>query len=85
MYSCRAPSADGLASAVIAIGMAVTPIPIRRLLLRFRLSKGAILFVLLAEVLAVGTVFVVVPIVVVLVGTIIDPVAVRKKELKKYR
>jgi hypothetical protein len=54
----------------------VTPIPIRRLLLLFRLSKGTILFVPLAEVLTVGTVFVVIPIVVVLVGAIIDPVAV---------
>jgi hypothetical protein len=66
----------GLASVVIVIRMTVAPIPIRCLLLRFRFSKGTILFVSLAEVLTIGTIFVVIPIVIVLVATVIDPVLV---------
>ena len=67
---------SGLASVVIVIRMTVAPIPIRRLLLRFRFGKGTILFVSLAEVLTIGTVFVVIPMVIVLVATVIDPVLV---------
>jgi hypothetical protein len=66
----------GLASFVVVIRMTVAPIPIRRLLLRFRFSKGTIIFVSLAEVLTIGTVFVVIPMVIVLVATVIDPVLV---------
>jgi hypothetical protein len=56
--------------------MTVTPIPIRGLLLRFRLSKGPIIFVSLAQILTVGTVFVAIPIVIVPVAMVVDPVVV---------
>src|ERR1700686_133267 len=56
--------------------MTVTPIPIRSLLFRFRFSKGTIFFVFIAEVLTVGAIFVGIPIVVILMAAIIDPVLV---------
>src|SRR5450755_1043725 len=56
--------------------MTVTPIPIRGLFSRFRFGKRAILLVLIAEVLTVGTIFVVIPIMVVLVASVIDPVVI---------
>jgi hypothetical protein len=65
-----------LASVVLMIRMTVAPVPIRRLLLRLRFRKRTIVLVFLAEVLMVGTVFVVIPIVVVLVATVIDLVLV---------
>jgi hypothetical protein len=65
-----------LASVVIMIRMTVAPVPIRRLLPRLRFGKGTIVLVSLAEVLTVGTVFVVIPIVVVFVATVIDLVLV---------
>jgi hypothetical protein len=65
-----------LALFVIMIRMTVAPIPICRLLLLFRLGKGTILFVSLAEVSTIGTVFVVIPIMVVLVGAVIDLVVI---------
>jgi hypothetical protein len=67
---------DYLLASVVLIWMTVTPIPIRSLLFRLRFSKGAIFFVFIAEVLTVGTVFVGIPIVIVLVATVIDPVLV---------
>lgn len=63
-----------LARASVIVRMTVAPIPIRRLLLGFRFGKGTIVFVSVAEVLTIGTVFVVIPIVVVLVRMVIDPV-----------
>jgi hypothetical protein len=65
-----------LASVVIMIRMTVAPVPIRRLVPVFRFSKGPILFVSLVEVLSIGTVFVAIPIVVILVATVVDPVVV---------
>jgi hypothetical protein len=52
----------------------VAPIPIRPLLLVSRISNGPMLTMSLAEVLTIGTIFVAIPIAVVLVGTVIDPV-----------
>ena len=54
----------------------MAPIPISRLLPLLCYSEGTILLVSLPEILAVGTVFVVIPIVIVLVGTVVDPVAI---------
>ena len=65
-----------LASTVIMIWMSVTPIPIRPLFTLFHLGERTILSVSLPEVLTIGTIFVVIPVVVVLVGAVIDPVAV---------
>ena len=65
-----------LASVVILIGMTVTPIPIRPLLLLFQFRKGPIRSVFLCEVLTIDAVFVLIPIVIVLVVTVVDPVVV---------
>jgi hypothetical protein len=65
-----------LAPVVIVIGMTVTPIPVRPLLFHFYFDKGPVLSVPLSEVHAVGTVFIVIPIVIVLVVTIVDSVVV---------
>jgi hypothetical protein len=65
-----------LASVVIMIRMTVAPIPVRPLLLLLHFSKRTILSVSLPEVLTIGTIFVVIPIVVVLVVTVVDSVAV---------
>jgi hypothetical protein len=54
--------------------MTVTPVPIRLLLLLFLFGKGPILFVIVLKIPAIGMVFAVIPIVVVLMGTVIDPV-----------
>lgn len=50
----------------------MAPIPIGRLLVAVQFRILTIVFVLFAKVLAIGAVFVVVPIVVILVGTIVD-------------
>jgi FlaA1/EpsC-like NDP-sugar epimerase len=65
-----------LASVVIMIRMTVTPLPIRPLLLLFRSRKRPILSVSLAEVQTIGMVFVVIPIVIVPVVAVVEPVAV---------
>jgi hypothetical protein len=56
--------------------MAVPPIPMRPLLFLLHLSKTTIRSVFLLEILTIDTVFVVIPNVVVLVVTVVDPVAV---------
>lgn len=61
---------------VIMIRMIVTPIPIRPLLLLFHFSEGPISLVLLSEILTIETVFVVVPVVIVVVGAVVDPVVI---------
>lgn len=65
-----------LASVVIVVRMTVTPIPIRPLLLLSHFSERPIFSVSLPEVYAEGTVFVVIPIVIVLVVTVVEPIAV---------
>jgi len=67
---------SALASVVIVIRMTVTPVPIRVLFFHFQFHKGVILSVSFAEVYAERTVFVVIPIVIILVLTVIEPVAV---------
>jgi hypothetical protein len=59
-------------AAVVVIWMAVAPIPIRPLRLSVYFSNRTIRFVLRLEITAIDAVFVVIPIVVVLVVTIID-------------
>ena len=61
---------------MIVVRMTVTPIPIRTLFFRLQFHKGVILSVPFAEIYAIGTVFVVIPIVIILVLTVIEPVAV---------
>lgn len=61
---------------MIVVRMTVTPVPIRRLFFHLQFHKGVILTVPFAEVYTEGTVFVVIPIVVILVLTVIEPVAV---------
>jgi len=61
---------------VIMIRMTVTPIPISPLVPLPHFNKRMILSVPLAEIRAVGTIFVVIPIVVVLVGAVVNPVLV---------
>jgi hypothetical protein len=58
------------------IRMAERPVPIRPLLLLFQRSRTTIGTVFLLEVLTIDTVFVVIPNLVVLVVTVVDPVAV---------
>jgi hypothetical protein len=67
---------SGLASVVIVVRMTVTPLPIRTLFFHLQFHKGVILSVPFAEVYAEGTVFVVIPIVIVLVLTVIESVVV---------
>jgi hypothetical protein len=55
--------------------MTVPPIPIRSLLPAVRSSKRTILSAILLEVQTIGTVFVFIPIVIVLVVTVVEPVA----------
>jgi hypothetical protein len=62
-----------LAAVVIMIRMAVPSFTIRALFLLFHLSKTTIRAVFLLEVLTIDTVFVVIPVVVVLVVTVVDP------------
>jgi len=54
----------------------MTPIPLLCLLLHLELHKWMVLTVSLAQIYAIRTIFVVVPVVVVLVLTVINPVAV---------
>jgi hypothetical protein len=61
---------------VVMIRMAVPPVPIRSLLLFLQLSKGPIRPVFRANVLAIDPVFVFVPIVIVLVVAVVDPVMI---------
>lgn len=61
---------------MIMIRMIVTPIPIRPLLLLFHFGEGSISFVPLGEILTVETVFVVVPVVIVVAGAIVEPFVV---------
>jgi hypothetical protein len=65
-----------LAVVVIAIWMTVAPVPIRLLVSLFCFSKGSVVSVALLEISAIGMVFAVVPIVVVLVITVVDPILV---------
>jgi hypothetical protein len=65
-----------LAPVVIMIRMTVTPLPICLLLLLFHFRKRPILSVSLAEVQTIGMVFVVIPIVIVPVVAVVEPVAV---------
>ena len=65
-----------LASVLIVIRMIVTPLPIRSLILHSHLRKWPILSVSLAEVYPIGMVFVVIPIVIVPVVAVVEPVAV---------
>jgi hypothetical protein len=58
------------------IRMAVPPVPIRSLLLFLQLSKAPIRPVFRAKVLAIDAVFVFVPIVIVLVVAVVDPVMI---------
>jgi hypothetical protein len=67
---------DDYRLASVVIWMTVTPIPIRGLLFRFRFSKGTIFLVFIPAILTVGTVFVGIPIVIVLVAAVIYPVLV---------
>jgi hypothetical protein len=67
---------SGLASVVIVVRMTVTPIPIRPLISLFHFRKRTILSVSFTQVHAKGTVFVVIPVVIVPVITVIDAVAV---------
>jgi hypothetical protein len=67
---------DDYRLASVVIWMTVTPIPIRGLLSRFRFSKGTIFLVFIPAILTVGTVLVGIPVVIVLVATVIDPVLV---------
>lgn len=61
---------------VVVIRMTVAPIPICSLLFLFQFGKRAVLSVILLEIPAVGMVFVVIPIVIVLVVAFIDTVAI---------
>ena len=61
-----------LAFLSIAIGMAVAPIPVLILLLGLQCRVLTKVLVLFPRVLKVGLVFVFIPVVVVLVGTIVD-------------
>ena len=61
---------------MIAIWMTVAPVPIRLLVSLFCFSKGSVVSVALLEISAIGMVFAVVPIVVVLVITVVDPILV---------
>ena len=54
----------------------MTPIPILSQLLHPEFDKGMVLTASLAQIYAIRTIFVVVPVVVVLVLTVINPVAV---------
>jgi hypothetical protein len=56
--------------------MAVAPTPVRPLFSRSHFSKGPVLSVPLLEIPAIGMVFAIIQIVVVLVITVIDPTAV---------
>jgi hypothetical protein len=67
---------SGLAFVVIVVRMTVTPLPILTLFFHLQFHKGVILSVPFAEVYAEGTVFVVIPIVIVLVLTVIESVVV---------
>jgi hypothetical protein len=73
-FACRLTYC--LASVVIMIRMIVTPVPISSLLLLFQLGKRPIRSVFLFEILSIDTVFVVIPIVVILVVAVEDPVTV---------
>jgi hypothetical protein len=61
---------------VIMIRMAVTPVPIRSLFFHLQFHKGVILLVPFAKVHAKGSVFVVIPVVIVVVGAVVDPVVI---------
>jgi hypothetical protein len=56
--------------------MPVAPIPVGGLLFHFEFEEWVVLPVCLAEIHAVGTIFAVVPIVVILVIAIVDPLSV---------
>ena len=58
------------------IGMPVTPIPVRPLFFHSYFNKRPVLSVPLPEVHAVGTVFALIPIVIILVVAIVNPVVV---------
>ena len=57
---------------MIGIWMTVAPIPVLVLLVRVRLVVFTKILLILPQVLAVGAIFVLIPIVVVLVGAIVD-------------
>jgi len=65
-----------LAVVLIAIWVTVAPVPICLLVPLFCFSQGSIIFVALLEISAIGMVFVVIPIVIVLMITVIDPILV---------
>jgi hypothetical protein len=66
----------GLASVVVVIRMAVTPIPVDSLLLHRDFEEWTVVPVPLDEIPAVDPVFVVLPIVIILVIPVIDAVAI---------
>lgn len=59
-------------SRMISVRMTVAPIPIRGLLAVLQLRVIAIVFVPLPKIPAISAVFVVIPVVIVLVGAIVD-------------
>jgi hypothetical protein len=65
-----------LAVVLIAVWVTVAPVPIRLLVPLFRFSKGSVVSVALLEIPAIGMVFAVVPIVIVLVISVVDPILV---------
>ena len=69
---------------LIAIWMTVAPIPVLVLLVRVQLVVFTKILLILPHILAVGAIFVLIPIVVVLVGAIIDTGVVCVVELAVF-
>jgi hypothetical protein len=65
-----------LAVVLIAIWVTVAPVPIRLLVPLFCFSQGSIVSVALLEISAIGMIFAVIPVVVVFVITVVDPILV---------
>src|SRR5580693_9934655 len=68
----RLDSNCGLASVMPVVWMTVAPIPISALLFLALFAEGTIVPMLLSEILAIGAVFVRIPVVVVLVVAVVD-------------
>jgi hypothetical protein len=77
MYACFPLRGDTYSlAAVVVIWMTVAPIPVRLLVPLSLFGKRPVVSVTLLEIPAIGMVFVVIPIVIVLVITVVDSIAV---------
>jgi hypothetical protein len=76
LHSLPLRKSQTLTPVVVVIRMSVAPVPIVPLFFHFQFDKGMVLAVPFAEVYTVRTVLIVIPVVIVLMVPVVDPVLV---------